>query len=93
MDDIKLALLGDKAAQEECTRQGIVLACPCCANEHISYDTSQGDYDYGMGGYRCYDCGLSQGYNFKSEEEALYMWNTRAPILTPEELGKLEESL
>ena len=24
------ALLGDKQAQEECTRQGIVLACPFC---------------------------------------------------------------
>lgn len=24
------ALLGDRQAQEECTRQGIVLPCPCC---------------------------------------------------------------
>lgn len=31
MDDlIRQALLGDKQAQEECTRQGIVLPCPFC---------------------------------------------------------------
>ncbi|MDY5007611.1 Lar family restriction alleviation protein [Candidatus Allofournierella merdipullorum] len=31
MEDIeRRALLGDKQAQEECTRQGIVLPCPFC---------------------------------------------------------------
>ena len=29
-DLIRRALLGDREAQEECTRQGIVLPCPCC---------------------------------------------------------------
>ena len=27
------ALLGDREAQEECTRQEIVLPCPCCGGE------------------------------------------------------------
>lgn len=30
---------------------------------------------------------------YKSKQEAIKAWNTRAPILTPEELKKLEESL
>ena len=31
MNDLeRRALLGDRQAQEECTRQGIVLACPFC---------------------------------------------------------------
>ena len=31
MDDLeRRALLGDRQAQDECTRQGIALPCPCC---------------------------------------------------------------
>ena len=29
------ALLGDQQAQEECTRQGIALPCPCCGSAVI----------------------------------------------------------
>lgn len=29
------ALLGDRQAQEECTRQGIVLACPMCGKKEV----------------------------------------------------------
>lgn len=71
------ALMGDKQAQEECTRKGIVLPCPCCSSEDISYRTSEGDYDYGCGGFRCWNCDLGQGYEFNTREEALAKWNTR----------------
>lgn len=78
IEDIEYrALLGDEDAQKECTKRGIVLPCPCCGNEFPSYDTSVGDYDYGWGGFRCYDCDLGQGYNFKTREEALANWNKR----------------
>lgn len=73
----RLALLGDRQAQEECTRKGIVLPCPCCSSEDISYRTSEGDYDYGCGGFRCWNCDLGQGYEFNTREEALAKWNTR----------------
>lgn len=33
MDLERRALLGDQAAQQECTEQGIVLPCPCCGGE------------------------------------------------------------
>ena len=29
------ALLGDRQAQEECTRQGIALPCPCCGEPMV----------------------------------------------------------
>ena len=32
-DLIRRALLGDREAQEECTRKGIVLPCPFCGGE------------------------------------------------------------
>lgn len=32
-DLIRRALLGDREAQEECTRRGIVLPCPFCGGE------------------------------------------------------------
>lgn len=32
------ALLGDRQAQEECTRLGIVLPCPFCGNIPITED-------------------------------------------------------
>lgn len=32
-DLIRRALLGDREAQEECTKQGIVLPCPFCGGE------------------------------------------------------------
>lgn len=74
------ALLGDKEAQRKYTEAGLILPCPCCGSENVGYQTSFGDYDYGWGGFRCYDCDLEQGYNFKTEEEALEKWNTR-PVL------------
>lgn len=73
----KRALMGDREAQLECTEKGIVLPCPCCSSEDISYRTSEGDYDYGLGGFRCWNCNLGQGYEFKTREEALANWNTR----------------
>lgn len=32
------ALMGDEQAQEECTRQGIVLPCPFCGSEWTQVD-------------------------------------------------------
>lgn len=33
IDIVRRALLGDRQAQEECTRQGIVLPCPMCGEK------------------------------------------------------------
>ena len=36
------AMLGDKQAQEECTRKGIVLSCPFCGVQKIKIDSKKG---------------------------------------------------
>lgn len=135
MDDIKLALLGDKAAQERLTERGELLPCAHCkGNGKVSFK------DYRFIGknfkgdrkivYRvqiicnkcrsrgkpifteplinpnpyitkwgnCY-CQESEVCNEETKRFSIYVesaireWNTRAPILSPEELEKLEESL
>ena len=77
------ALLGDRQAQEECTRMGIALACPKCFKpvtvrglddwKPTFYDP---DIDIHPYEFDC-ECGLALStykYNFK---EALSDWNTR----------------
>ena len=137
MDDrtIKLALLGDKAAQERLTERGELLPCAHCKGKgKVSFK----DYRFigkNFNGDRkivyrvqiicnkcrsrgkpiftvplvnpnpyitkwgnCY-CKKSDVCNNETKRFSIYVeaaireWNARAPILTPEELKKLEESL
>lgn len=108
MDEVRLALLSDKAAQERMTERGELLPCPFCGGSpKVKIQKQQ----YGLSGtiIRCRQC-LSSVYCLDKCAQitengmknipvtnhrflALKKWNTRAPILTPEELKKLEESL
>ena len=64
------AQLGDREAQEECTRQGIVLPCPCCGKEAVLKQLS------GRWAVCCSrNCVGSRLYNDK--QQALAEWNTR----------------
>ena len=64
-------LLGDKQAQEECTRRLIALSCPCCKGKADYWENS-----YLHKGYAgCTDCGLI--IEDSSKEKALSFWNTR----------------
>lgn len=65
------ALLGDRQAQEECTRRGIVLACPRCGKGGASTKYVTGDY-----WYECPHCHSASGFH-SSAEVALADWNTR----------------
>lgn len=77
------AMLGDRKAQEEATRQGIVLPCPKCfkpVKVHGPEDWEPKFHDPDSGGdpyeFDC-ECGLAFStykYDFK---EALSDWNTR----------------
>lgn len=70
------ALLGDRQAQEECTRRGIVLACPRCGKGGASTKYVMGDY-----WYECPHCHSASGFH-SSAEVALADWNTRpAPLV------------
>lgn len=86
------AMLGDKQAQKECTRRGIVLSCPFCGGEAVVKTQKQ---DYGISGtvVKCNQC-LSSVYclderayinenglrNVPIENHkfiAIHRWNTR----------------
>lgn len=77
------ALLGDRQAQEECTRKGIVLPCPKCFKSVKVYGPEDWEptfYDPDSGGdpyeFDC-ECGFAFStykYDFK---DALADWNTR----------------
>ncbi|WP_283619424.1 Lar family restriction alleviation protein, partial [Flavonifractor plautii] len=89
VDDIKLALLGDKEAAKRLTDAGVLLPCPFCKGEVRRV--------IGFGGlnfFRCRKCGavvsFDNDYYNAHKDEAITAWNTRAPILSAEELQRLE---
>lgn len=89
MDEIKRAMLGDQEAAKRLTDAGVLVPCPGCGGENI-VDW----YRYNEVWYQCDDCGwqgpgvYSEG--FADTEKARLAWNTRAPILSAEEMEKLE---
>ena len=64
------ALLGDRQAQEECTRHGIVLPCPLCGNTNIR--TS----NWGMWRCWCPEC-RAKSDDCLRERDAIKQWNVR----------------
>lgn len=69
------ALLGDQQAQEECTRRGIVLPCPCCKGKA----KIRGEKYYMPKVSRnviCTKCFTNSGW-FETEIKAISAWNTR----------------
>lgn len=65
------AMLGDRQAQEECSRQGIALPCPLCGKQ-VRRSVS------GMLFY-CSECHCNTTFHSDavSKEEALSLWNRR----------------
>ena len=77
------ALLGDREAQEECTRQGIALPCPCCGSTVIvneipphkhTFATFMPDYEGGCF-IECPSCNYANCG--KTKQEALTNHNRR----------------
>lgn len=64
------ALLGDRQAQEEYTRNGVVLPCPFCGNTNIR--TS----NWGMWRCWCPEC-MAKSDDCLRERDAIKQWNTR----------------
>ena len=87
MDDIKLAMLGNKEAAKRLTEAGVLVPCPFCGGEAmVEYDTIE-PFEYAV---FCGDCGVMPTTS-EDEQVARLAWNTRAPILSESELKKLEE--
>ena len=84
MNDVKLALLGNKEASKRLTEAGIAIPCPFCANRIISRCEYNGLY-----AYTCSGCGTSGDIEI-GHRKALLSWNTRAPILSSKEMEMLE---
>lgn len=83
MTDVQRALLGDHAAAERLTERGELLTCPFCGGNAVAA---------GCGVYRhirCSEC-YCDGPQEEGIEAARLSWNTRAPILTLEQIEALE---
>ena len=86
MDDIKLALLGNKEAAKRLTDAGMLLPCPFCGETTICEGSLRGEVWYFCGKDEC----ASLGATSENEYGARLAWNTRAPILSAEDLERLE---
>ena len=84
MNDIKLAMLGSKEAAKRLTEKGVLVPCPMCADTpHITIESESGYF-----WYEC-SCGVETGA-CPTEHEAMFLWNTRSPILSKSEMEMLE---
>lgn len=70
------ALLGDKQAQEECTRQGIVLPCWRCGGEAEVNELHTGGKPIYAVACKKHYCG-AYGAGNASVPKAIEFWNTR----------------
>ena len=89
MNDVKRALLGDHEASKRLTDAGVLVPCPFCKGEVRRV--------IGFGGlnfFKCRKCGavvsFDNDYFNEHPNEARLTWNTRAPILSAEEMEMLE---
>ena len=97
--DIRAAMLGDHKAAKRLTDAGVLIACPFCGGEVniVVYDPRlyrpSRNHTYAIA---CYECDIMFGWDidyggrFDTEDEARLAWNTRAPILSAEEIERLE---
>ena len=103
-NDIRAALLGDKEAAKRLTDAGVLLPCPICGEniakaasyaEHEFTDEDEPGYKWASThfavacNYNAGGCGACTGPS-ETLEGARLAWNTRAPVLSAEEIQKLE---
>lgn len=100
MDDRTLAILGDRAAQERITERGELLPCPFCGGiPSTRVRTTKGFFEAHV---ICFECDAEKHCEVElidaefpevqgCIDDAIAIWNTRAPILTPEQIKRLEE--
>ena len=86
MTDIKRARLGDHEAAKRLTDAGVLLNCPFCGGEAmVEYDTIE-PFEYSV---FCGKCGAMPATR-ENERTVRGIWNTRAPILSVEEMEMLD---
>ena len=99
MDDVKRALLGDKEAAKRLTDAGVLVPCPCCGeNPSTRVKVKAQCFEMSV---VCFKCGMSRTVQvdicdteFDKLQTGMMLakksWNTRAPILSAEEMEMLE---
>lgn len=110
MDDIKLAMLGNRDAAKRLTDAGVLVPCPKCgksAQFEVTMRSERGatrGWRFHIGCSACkyhtdqYELVLeifpSGGLSAVKDERpnAIMEWNTRAPILSAEEMERLDEN-
>ena len=85
MNDIKLAMLGSKEAAKRLTEAGVLVPCPMCGKTGVLHSIDNCKTVFAC----CPVCGLMTRA-YKGHEKARLAWNTRAPILSAEEMEMLE---
>lgn len=100
MTDIQKAMLGDKDAAERLTEKGDLLPCPFCGENPVTRVRVKAQcFEMSV---VCFKCGTSRTVQvdicdteFDKLQTGMMIakksWNTRAPILTPEQMKRLEE--
>ena len=89
MTDERCALLGDHEASKRLSEAGVLLPCPFC-NGRVRRVIGFG----GLNFFKCKKCGavvsFDNDYYNTHKNAAITAWNTRAPVLSLEEIKMLE---
>lgn len=88
MDDIKLALLGNKEAAKRLTDAGVLLPCPWC-NKVPGDDDLIGHWQGYTLYHQCKQVGPMR-VNGKTRYKVCLAWNTRAPVLSAKEMEMID---
>lgn len=87
MTDIQRAMLGDHDAAARLTEQWELIPCPFCGGNAEVFCENR---TYGCA---CEDDGCTGSDRtavYHTKYSAILDWNTRAPLLTPEQMERLE---
>ena len=97
IEDVRAALLGVHEAAKRLTEAGVLVPCMCGGKAGIVCFEKRGALSGDMGylaSIKCRDCWMElRRWALKkkwAKDSALLAWNTRAPILSAEEMEMLE---
>ena len=94
MTDIKRALLGDHEAAKRLAQSGIVIPCPICGGVDCCISDITGNEPYVPERWSLHHfCKGIEAFIStygSSAVKCIETWNTRAPILSAEEMERLE---
>lgn len=97
MDEVRLAMLGDKAAQERLTARGELLPCQCGGLVSMNVKkTAIGRKTFYRARIVCPFCWIEMAVFSEVKENArleiIRIWNDRKKLLSKKEFKALEES-